>query len=46
MLRRLMSLPEVAAGVGLPARTALAIRGDGSSEIVGEGKIALFRKSR
>jgi cyanophycinase-like exopeptidase len=46
MLRRLMSLPEVALGVGIPVQTAIAIHADGSSEIVGEGKIAVFRKSR
>lgn len=46
VLRRMMSVPEVAAGVGIPARTALAIHADGTSEIVGEGKIAVFRKSR
>jgi cyanophycinase-like exopeptidase len=45
-LRRLMSLPEIALGVGIPAQTALAIHADGSSEIVGEGRIAVFRKSR
>ena len=41
-----MSLPEIAVGVGIPAQTALAIHADGSSEIVGEGRIAVFRKSR
>ena len=46
MLRRLMSLPEVALGVGIPAQTAIAIHGDGSSAIVGEGRVAVFRKSR
>jgi cyanophycinase-like exopeptidase len=43
-LRRLMSLPEVEVGIGLPAGTALGIRGDGSTEIIGSGSIAVFRK--
>jgi len=45
-LRRLMSLPDITLGVGIPAGTALAIRADGSSEIVGEGRIAVFRKPK
>jgi cyanophycinase-like exopeptidase len=43
-LRRLMSIPEVEIGIGIPPRTALVIRGDGSTEIVGEGSVTLFRK--
>lgn len=43
-LRRLMSLPDVQIGIGLPAGTALAIRGDGSTEIIGTGSVAVFRK--
>jgi cyanophycinase-like exopeptidase len=43
-LRRLMSLPEVNVGVGIPAKTALILGADGSGEIAGEGQIALFRK--
>jgi cyanophycinase-like exopeptidase len=43
-LRRLMSLPEVTLGVGLPPRTSLVIGPDGSADIVGEGQIAAFRK--
>lgn len=43
-LRRLMSLPDVKLGIGIPAGTALAVRGDGSSGIVGSGSIAVFRK--
>lgn len=43
-LRRLMSIPEVRLGIGIPAGTALAIRGDGSTEIVGEGPMAVVRK--
>lgn len=43
-LRRLMSLPEVELGLGLPTRTGLWIAEDGSTEIVGEGQIAAFRK--
>lgn len=43
-LRRLMSLPDVELGLGIPAKTALIIREDGEGEIVGEGQIAAFRK--
>lgn len=43
-LRRLMSLPDVQVGVGVPARTALAIRSDGSTQVIGEGQIAAYRK--
>jgi cyanophycinase-like exopeptidase len=44
-LRRLMSLPEVRLGIGIPAGTALVIRGDGSTEVVGNGQIAAYRKA-
>jgi cyanophycinase-like exopeptidase len=43
-LRRLMSLPEVHLGLGIPPKTALVIDGDGNGEIAGEGQIAAFRK--
>jgi cyanophycinase-like exopeptidase len=43
-LRRLMSLPDVELGLGIPARTAVVIDADGAGEIVGEGQIAAFRK--
>ncbi len=43
-LRRLMSLPEVELGLGIPPKTAIVIDGDGAGEIVGEGQIAAFRK--
>jgi cyanophycinase-like exopeptidase len=43
-LRRLMSLPDVRLGIGIPAGTALAIRAGGDSEIAGGGQIAVFRK--
>ena len=43
-LRRLMSLPDVRLGVGIPAKTALAIRADGSTQVIGEGQIAAYRK--
>jgi len=39
-----MSVPEIDIGVGIPPRTALVIRGDGSTEIVGEGSVTVFRK--
>ena len=44
MLRRLMSLPDVTAGIGIPPRTAVAINSDGSTSVLGGGKIAVFRK--
>ena len=43
-LRRLMSVPEIDIGVGIPPRTALVIRGDGSTEIIGGGSVTVFRK--
>jgi cyanophycinase-like exopeptidase len=43
-LRRLMSLPEVSLGIGIPAKTALVIRRDGSTQVLGEGQIATYRK--
>ena len=43
-LRRLMSIPGTRLGLGIPASTALAIHGDGSSEIIGSGSVAAFRK--
>ena len=45
MLRRLMSAPGTHLGIGIPAGTALAIHGDGSTEVIGNGTIAVFRKS-
>lgn len=44
-LRRLMSLPEVELGLGIPARTAVVIDASGAGEILGEGQIAAFRKA-
>lgn len=43
-LRRLMSLPDVNLGLGIPPKTALVISSDGTGEIIGEGQIAAFRK--
>ncbi len=43
-LRRLMSMPDVNLGIGIPPGTALTIRGDGTTEIAGDGRIAVFRK--
>ena len=43
-LRRLMSLPDVEAGIGIPVRTAIAARGDGSTQVIGDGQIAVFKK--
>ena len=44
MLRRLMSLQDVSLGIGIPPKTAIAIRSDGSTTILGAGSIAVFRK--
>lgn len=44
-LRRLLSLPDVRLGVGIPPSTALAIRADGSTQVIGEGQIAAYRRS-
>jgi len=44
-LRRLMSIPGTQLGLGIPAGTALVVRGDGSTEIVGGGNVAAFRKA-
>lgn len=44
-LRRLMSSPDTTLGVGIPAGTALVVRGDGSTQIIGDGSIAVFRKA-
>jgi cyanophycinase-like exopeptidase len=43
-LRRLMSHPDVMLGLGIPAGTALIVRGDGSTEIAGSGSVAAFRR--
>jgi cyanophycinase-like exopeptidase len=43
-LRRLMSLPDVRLGIGIPAGTALAIHADGSTQVIGSGQIAAYRK--
>lgn len=43
-LRRLMSLPEVTLGIGIPPRTALAIRAGGSTSVVGAGTLSVFRR--
>lgn len=43
-LRRLMSLPGVELGLGIPAKTALIIDGRGDGSIAGEGQVATFRK--
>ena len=43
-LRRLMSIPEINLGLGIPRSTALAIGRDGSGEVLGQGKIAVMRR--
>ena len=43
-LRRLMSLPGVDLGLGIPPKCALVIDREGNGEIAGEGQIAAFRK--
>src|SRR3954470_11513210 len=45
-LRRLMSVPDTQLGIGIPPGTGLAIRADGSTEIVGGGNVAAFRKAQ
>ncbi len=44
MLRRLMSLPEVQIGIGIPPKTAIAIDSRGSASLLGSGSLAVFRK--
>jgi cyanophycinase-like exopeptidase len=44
-LRRLMSADGVTLGLGIPAKTAIAIGSDGATEILGDGQIAAFRKT-
>ncbi len=44
MLRRLMSLPEVRLGLGIPRSSALAIGADGATVILGAGNVAAFRR--
>jgi cyanophycinase-like exopeptidase len=43
-LRRMMSVPDVTLGLGIPAKTALAVFADGATEIIGAGQVAAFRK--
>lgn len=43
-LRRLMSLPDVHHGIGIPPQTALVIGEGGATEVIGTGSIAAFRK--
>jgi len=45
MLRRLMSLPDVKLGIGIPPKTAIAVHSDGTTNILGSGNIAVFRKT-
>jgi len=45
VLRRLMSLPGTQLGLGIPAGTAVAVRANGETEILGGGNVAAFRKS-
>ncbi len=43
MMRRLMSLPDVKLGIGIPPKTAIAVHNDGSTTVLGSGSIAVFR---
>jgi cyanophycinase-like exopeptidase len=43
-LRRLISFADVDLGIGIPPGLAVAIKSNGSIEIIGEGRIAVFRK--
>lgn len=45
ILRRLMSLPDVTLGIGIPPRTALAIDGGGATSLLGSGTVSAFRKT-
>lgn len=45
MLRRLMSAPGAGMGLGIPPATAVAIAPDRHAEILGNGQIAVVRKS-
>jgi len=45
MLRRLMSLPDVKIGIGIPPKTAIAIDAGGGATLLGAGSIAVFRKA-
>ncbi len=45
MLRRLMSLPDVKLGIGIPPKTAIAVHGDGTTALLGSGSVVAFRKS-
>jgi len=44
MLRRLMSLPDVTTGIGIPARTAIAIDATGSAILLGGGSVAVVHR--
>lgn len=44
MLRRLMSLPDVTTGIGIPPGTALAIDGAGAATLLGSGSVAVFHR--
>jgi cyanophycinase len=43
-LRRLMSLPDVSLGIGIPRATAIAIAPDRTGTILGDGHVAVIRK--
>jgi cyanophycinase-like exopeptidase len=43
-LRRLLSLPDVRLGIGIPRGTALLIGPGGEAQIAGSGQVAVFRK--
>lgn len=44
MLRRLMSVPGVTAGLGIPRGCAVAIDGSGAAKVLGDHPIAMVRK--
>ena len=44
MLRRLMSFPDVRTGIGIPAKTAIAIDSGGSVTLLGSESIAVMRR--
>jgi len=43
MLRRLMSLPDVKIGIGIPPKTAIAVDSSGNTTLLGADSIAVYR---
>jgi cyanophycinase len=45
VLRSQMSDPQIEIGIGIPARTAVAVDAEGKTEIVGEGSLTVMRRA-